>query len=178
MERIARRTRPSESEVWTRRKIFARIESRMWTTPFSSWGVFAQGAARVLAKDTLAVPPKPASYSTPNCQAEKQKLLAIVVSCLPAAASFQSSRKGTPSRKLNNFCRVNYTDFPGRAGERSCCQGGMSAIGAQNARQRSKCDDNFCSKATRKEEHNSSILKGSMVLCLSQDSGQAFCIFF
>jgi hypothetical protein len=32
--------------------------------------------------------------------------------CLPAASSFQSQDKPAPSRKLNNFYRVNATLFP------------------------------------------------------------------
>jgi hypothetical protein len=37
----------------------------------------------------------------------------VVVCCLPAASSFQSSHKGTPSRKLNNCYYLHYTmTFP------------------------------------------------------------------
>jgi hypothetical protein len=43
--------------------------------------------------------------------AEKQKLCEAVV-CLPAAASFQSSHKGTPSRKLNYVCSLHHKKFP------------------------------------------------------------------
>jgi hypothetical protein len=35
----------------------------------------------------------------------------VVVCCLPAAASFQSSRKGTPCRKLNYFYHVHDTPY-------------------------------------------------------------------
>src|SRR5437868_13642856 len=56
LERMARKTRPSASETWTRRKILARIESRMWTC--LPGGVFAQRGSQNLLRESLAVPLK------------------------------------------------------------------------------------------------------------------------
>jgi hypothetical protein len=83
---------PSEREIWTRRKIFCNIESRMWTClPYGR--ACEEGAARIFWQRGYWLSFLPSAfYSTPNRQHEKQKLCKVVVSCLPAVSSFQSSR--------------------------------------------------------------------------------------
>jgi hypothetical protein len=112
LERMASKTMPSEREIWTRQKIFCNIEARMWTClPYGR--ACEEGAARIFWQRGYWLSFLPSAlYSTPNRQHEKQKLCKVVVSCLPAASSFQSRDKPTPSRKLNNFCRVPYRTFP------------------------------------------------------------------
>src|SRR5437763_9838559 len=56
LERTARKTRPSELEIWTRRKIFCRIESRIERA--LPVGVFARRGSQKLFAEELAVPLK------------------------------------------------------------------------------------------------------------------------
>jgi hypothetical protein len=102
---------PSEREIWTRRKIFCKMESRIERAPLwvCSLGGQPESLSRCAGCSVYHLPSTVhpiVNLKNRNCARSWSACRRLLVSVVP---------QGYSSAKLNNFCRVHSPGEPGRS---------------------------------------------------------------